>query len=700
MSSIAYSSPLLALDAVVLDTETTGLDARKARIVQVGAVWVKQGKLADAVVFDRLVNPGIAIPKATVAVHGISDEMVATAPAFSQLSGELETFVGRSLLVGHTIGYDLEVLKREYDLEGRAWPAWRALDVRTLARIAAPGLADYGLDRLCEWLGVTNMRRHSAIGDARATAEVFVRLLPQLRAMNVRTLGEAEQASRALAEADARAAGGFLLVDNAGNGADQQPIARIDSFPYRHRVSEVMSTPPVFLASGATLADAMQVLLEKRISSVLVRADAGGVGILTERDVLRAVHAGGAAAMTGPVEPYVNRPLHTVAAEAFVYRAIGRIERLGFRHLGVRGSDGEIVGVVTTRNLLRNRATTAIVLGDEIEGALDAPALAAAWAKVPPMTRGLVVEGIAPHVICAVISSEIRNMTRRAAQLAEQRLVAEGYGAPPVAYAVLVLGSGGRGESQLAADQDNAIVYAEGEEGSANDVYFARLASIMCETLDAAGIVFCKGGVMAKNRAWRKSVADWRVTVDDWVSRHKAEDLLNVDIFFDAAIVHGDTGLGEGIWQHAFERGHRTPDFLKMLTDGARRRGQPFTLLGNFRLDDKGRIDLKKFGLMPIFTCARVLAIRHDVRVRSTPDRLRGTGEKGIGSPEIMTEIIEAQGVLLGAVLGQQLADLETGVTPSPNVAPGRLDNAQRGLLKHALRVVDEAVGLATEGLV
>jgi DNA polymerase-3 subunit epsilon/CBS domain-containing protein len=289
-------------------------------------------------------------------------------------------------------------------------------------------------------------------------------------------------------------------------------------------------------------------------------------------------------------------------------------------------------------------------------------------------------------------------MTRRAAQLAELRLEAEGLGKPPVPYAVLVLGSGGRGESQLAADQDNAIVYAEGGEGSPADLYLARLADVMCEILDAAGIPFCKGGVMAKNRAWRMSMADWRHRIDDWIGRQRPEDLLNVDIFFDAAPVHGDLAMGEAIWNYAFERGHRAVDFIKLLTENARRRGQPFTLLGNFRLDDKGRIDVKKFGLMPIFTSARVLAIRHDIRHRSTPERLQAAADRGIGSAEIIASIIEAQEVLIGTVLRQQLADLDAGLALTTFVSPARLDKAQRAQLKQALTIVDEAIGLVSEG--
>ena len=207
---------------------------------------------------------------------------------------------------------------------------------------------------------------------------------------------------------------------------------------------------------------------------------------------------------------------------------------------------------MTTRNLLRHRAATAIMLGDEIDSATTPAALASAWARLPLMARNLIEEEVDPRTISAVVSSEICGMTRRAAELAQAQLQSEGVGPPPVAFAVLVLGSAGRGESQLAADQDNAIVYAQGGEGGPEDRYFEALAKHMNETLDTAGVPLCKGGVMARNRDWRKSVADWHATIDGWIGRQRPQDLLNVDIFFDCVPVHGTASLGEAVWNHAY----------------------------------------------------------------------------------------------------------------------------------------------------
>ena len=249
-------------------------------------------------------------------------------------------------------------------------------------------------------------------------------------------------------------------------------------------------------------------------------------------------------------------------------------------------------------------------------------------------------------MVSSVISAEICVLTRRAAELAEARLAQAGKGPPPVGYAVLVLGSAGRGESLLAADQDNAIVYERGEPGGPPRTSGSRRSAIeIASMLDAAGVPFCKGGVMARNAQWRMSVARWKTTIDGWVRRQRPQDLLNVDIFFDGVPVHGTLALGEAIWNYAYDAGRQSPAFVKLLSELARDWRAPLTLFGNIRSDIKGRTDLKKGGLLPLVTAARALSIRHDVRARSTVERFQGVAAAGVGSPQDTESIIEAHRV-------------------------------------------------------
>lgn len=695
-SNSTYATPLLALDAVVIDLEATGLDARYARAVQIGGVRISNGRIPDEEKLDLLVNPGIPMPPAATAIHGITDADVKSAPLFPEIISRIEAFVGDSIVLGHTIRYDLSILKREYELSNREWRPPRALDVRALARLAAPTLASHSLESLCDWLNVPLVGRHTAVGDAETTARLFLALVPLLRERGIRTVAEAEAAIQQLAEADARAAGGLITENFAAKPPEH--LARIDTFPYCHRVRDVMTVPPVFADCEMTVREGIRRLLEKKVSSVYIQDKSGELGIVTERDMLRAIGGGPEAGLDRPLAAIMSKPLQSVPEDAFVYRAIGRLNRLGFRHLAVHNNLGEIVGALTTRNLLRHRARAAIMLGDEVASAASVEALAAAWAKLPLIARCLAAEDIDPRDISSVISAEIRNITSRAAELAEEKLANDGFGPPPCRYAVLVLGSAGRGESLLAADQDNAIVYETGVEGGPEDRWFEALGTEMCQILHEVGVPLCKGGVMAKNRAWRMSLADWKATIDNWVHRQRPEDLLSTDIFFDGVPVHGDISLGEVIWHYAYDRGHAAPDFQKLLIEVARQRTPAFTLFGSIRIDEKGRIDLKKAGLMPIFTCARVLAIRHDVRARSTPDRLRGVAAMGIGSEQEIEEIIDAHRIILGAMLSQQIADSENGAPLSARVNPDRLGKAGKRQLGKALGKVDSIIDLVSEG--
>jgi len=694
----AAPSPLVGLEAVVLDTETTGLDASTARVVQIGAVRLGRAGIEAAERFEQLVDPGVPIPARASAVHGITDEHVRQAPSFGAIAPDLEAFIGSSVVIGHTVAYDLAVLEREYELAGRPWRAPRTLDVRDLAELVQPTLARYDLDRLCEWLSIEVDGRHTAIGDAVATARLFVALVPLLRQRGIRTLAEAESACRQMARQRAQAVQRLTAEAEPPPGDTRRAVARVDSFVYRHRVADVMSSPAVTAAPTATVREAMRVLIERRISSVLVVDASGEAGIVTERDLLRVLDASGERGLETPLEAVMKKPLQFVWEDDFLYRAIGRMERLGFRHLAVRNRQGKLTGVVTTRNLLRHRATTAIVLGDEIDSAGDVGTLAHAWSRLPALAASLLADEVDARTIAAVVSSEVCALTRRAAELAEASLAEQGRGPPPVPYAVLVLGSAGRGESLLAADQDNAIVYERGEPGGREDQWFEALGIEIAAILDAAGVPFCKGGVMARNAQWRTSLKGWQTTIDGWVRRQRPKDLLNVDIFFDGVPVHGELALGEAIWNYAYDAGKSNHAFIKLLSELAREWRAPVTLFGNLRTDQRGRVDLKLGGLMPLFTAARVLSIRHDVRVRSTPERFRGVARAGLGAHADIEAIVDAHRVLLGAILAQQLADAEAGVPLSSRVEVARLGKPAREQVLAALRQVHAAVDLVGEG--
>ena len=96
------ATPLIAIDAVVLDTDTTGLDPAKARIVEIGAVPLRRGKLDETAALRRLVNPGEAISADATRIHAIDDSMVASAPSFAAVWPDVSAASSDAVLIGHT----------------------------------------------------------------------------------------------------------------------------------------------------------------------------------------------------------------------------------------------------------------------------------------------------------------------------------------------------------------------------------------------------------------------------------------------------------------------------------------------------------------------------------------------------------------------------------------------------------------------
>ncbi len=689
------SIPLLSLDAIAFDSETTGLDTRQARMIQLGAVRIVHGAVDESQSFQELINPGVPIPVDSQAIHGISDADVADARSFRKVVKAFDKWRRDSVLVGYASGFDLAMLKRERELAGLDWTPPRCLDVRYLVNLLSPNLPDFSLDTIASWAKIDVHDRHSALGDAITTAAIFVALIPRLRGAGIRTLAELERACERFSESATREAQiGWLDVHQARKS--RAVLERIDSFPYRHRLRDLMSSPPLTVDAGISMRDALAFMIDREVSSLYVNpVDAEGpTGIITERDLLRQFRRKGDEAFDLAVRQVAVFPLESLSADAFVYRAIARMRRMYIRHLGVHDSHGNIIGALSARDLLRQRADDAVLLGDDIDAAASAGQMAAVWGNIVLLAKSLVAEEVDARDVAAVISRELCALTRQACKLAEREMP----GPPPCPYAMLVLGSGGRGESLLAMDQDNAIVFAEGEPGGAEDEWFAELGRKVSDMLDVAGVPYCKGNIMASNPQWRLSVKGWKKLVKTWIKRQSPEDILNCDIFFDAVGVHGDRNLVNKILDYAFEVAAESSLFIKFLSINSCKNSPPLGLFGRFKLDN-GRMDLKMGGIMPLFSTARTLAIKHGIRAQSTPERFAEVRSRVGKMKKTLKNLSEAHRIIFDIILQQQLLDLEAGIPLSNRVSPASLSSAERDQLSWALEQVPNVSNLLGDPL-
>ena len=178
---------------IVFDIETTGLNPKFSKIIEIGAVKIVNGEVAGS--FSKFVNPEVPIPYNITKLTSITDDMVLDAETIETVLPEFLEFVGDSVLVAHNAGFDTKFIKKYAKDMGRKVEN-TILDTMTLGHILCPELGKFTLDRICKHLGVKLENHHRAVDDAAATAEVFKRFLKMLKDKEVynvddlNTLGE------------------------------------------------------------------------------------------------------------------------------------------------------------------------------------------------------------------------------------------------------------------------------------------------------------------------------------------------------------------------------------------------------------------------------------------------------------------------------------------------------------------------------
>ncbi|WP_374304215.1 PolC-type DNA polymerase III [Ferrovibrio sp.] len=191
--TLPADEPLSTLPALLFDTETTGLNVRRDRLVSLGGLPCRGVELQDMPPLDFLVHPGIKIPPASTAIHGISDAMVATAPSLPLIWSSLQLAWQGRVMIGHNIAYDLALLRHEAERHRLPFhPPAAALDLGLLYAGLKPRVSSITLEHIATEFGIGVNGRHTALGDAEACLGIWARMLPALTRIGVATLGGAQ----------------------------------------------------------------------------------------------------------------------------------------------------------------------------------------------------------------------------------------------------------------------------------------------------------------------------------------------------------------------------------------------------------------------------------------------------------------------------------------------------------------------------
>jgi DNA polymerase III subunit epsilon len=190
------NQPLSSLTYTVFDTETTGLDTRGGdEIIAIGAVRVVNGRILHEEIYDQLIDPKRHVPIESIKIHGIQPEMLQGQPVIDQVLPLFYQFSEETILVAHNAAFDMRMLELKENQTGITFTN-PVLDTLLLAAVVHPAQENQNLEAIAKRLGISIVGRHTALGDALATAEVFLKFLPLLAQQGIHTLKEARLASK------------------------------------------------------------------------------------------------------------------------------------------------------------------------------------------------------------------------------------------------------------------------------------------------------------------------------------------------------------------------------------------------------------------------------------------------------------------------------------------------------------------------
>jgi CBS domain-containing protein len=445
------------------------------------------------------------------------------------------------------------------------------------------------------------------------------------------------------------------------------------------RLGALVHRPAVECTPETTAGDAARLMAEADVSCLLVRLE-DGFGIVTDSDLRGKLVARGRSYDT-PVRELMVAPALTFAPERLAVDAMIDMLDAGIHHLPVVEASGRAVGVVTATDLMYLESRTPFALRRSIAHAATIDDVVEAASHMPQVVVSLTRAGVGATDIGRVLALQSDTATLRLIDLALAR-----HGPAPSAWAWMALGSTARREASLASDQDNALAYAD--EGA--DDWYAALAADVNDGLARCGFGADNAEVLARNRQWRMSDADWRRVFQDCLEQPDRSHLVRAAVAFDFRHVCGGLQIVRPLV--AIEReASAHPAFLRRLARTATDFEPPLGFRGRLQVDDDGRIDIKRGGVVPIANLARFHALQARVTVSDTIGRLRGAADAGSLEGERAAALEEAFELVIRLRLEHQAAEVEAGTPPTNRIAPADLAPLARGQLRSALRAVAAA---------
>ncbi len=477
------------------------------------------------------------------------------------------------------------------------------------------------------------------------------------------------------------------LLDHALRDAQAASATRVsEDTSLNTRLSELIAREPITLPPTAPIRQALTVMHEERIGSVVVTDEQRHpLGVFTLHDVLSRV-ALPQYDLDSPLSDVMTPEPHTLPPGAFAYEAALLMARRGFGHICV-ADKGRLVGVISERNLFSLQRVGLVSLHQSITRAGSIDDLKHLVGDTHHLADQMLAQGASVDQLTLIISELNDHVTKRIITLC----LAE-HGTPDTPFTWLAFGSEGRGEQTLKTDQDNGILIHLPEGGNADQARAELLpmARRINEALAEVGFPLCPGNIMASNPECCLTLEEWRSRFERWIDQGTPEHLLKATIFFDFRPIYGDAAEIEPLRQALLKKTQHNSRFRRQLAANSMQMRPPLGLFGAFKLSSSGdeahTLDLKLQGLTPFVDSARLIALAHQISETNTEGRLRAAIEAGALRQADVDAWCEAYQFIQLLRMRNHRQQAKEKRPLSNRLDPDKLNELDRRILKEAFR--------------
>ena len=172
-------------DCVILDTETTGLEAAKSELIEIAALKIKNREIVG--IYNKLIKPINSISEEITRITGITNEMVEEAPLLGEIIGPFLQFIEGSTLIMHNADFDLSFINQHIFLPRKRELGNPVICTLKVSRFLLPKLPNHKLGGLAQHFAIPVKNSHRALGDAETTFELWFKLTPLIRDKGIST---------------------------------------------------------------------------------------------------------------------------------------------------------------------------------------------------------------------------------------------------------------------------------------------------------------------------------------------------------------------------------------------------------------------------------------------------------------------------------------------------------------------------------